>query len=401
MLAFDLIIAGLVVADIALTRGPVELTRRVAAVQAVGRPVPVTLVVRNAGARALELRVTDDAPGVTEGLPARLRLMGGASHDVDYTTTVDERGAHGFGPATVRWRSVLGLFEGQSAVQGDDTLRVYPNFRQLRTRGISAVDAERRLPVRVRRRPGGESEFERLRPYVWGDSYRHIDWKATARRRQFISREFGQESNQNVIFLLDCGRLMSGRVGGMALFDHALNASMMMAQTALRHGDRVGLLAFDSEVRAWLAPRGGARSGAGLIRATYDLRPSLEEPDYALAFRYLAQRVRRRSLVVLVTTVIDEVNADLTAQIVGALGRRHIPLCVWLRDDAVEARLRGPRATERDHFVGGAAADLLAWRAHALAGLRRGGALVVDTAPGDLSASLLSRYLEIKAGGLL
>jgi uncharacterized protein (DUF58 family) len=62
---------------------------------------------------------------------------------------------------------------------------------------------------RTSKRRGGESEFERLREYRRGDEYRSIDWKATARRQKLISREYQLESNQNILFLLDAGRLMT------------------------------------------------------------------------------------------------------------------------------------------------------------------------------------------------
>jgi hypothetical protein len=98
---------------------------------------------------------------------------------------------------------------------------------------------------------------------------------------------------------------------------------------------------------------------------------------------------------------VDEVNADMASALVGALGSRHLPLCVWLRDQAVEDLVTRDRTSVRDHYVGGAAAEILAWRERSLAGLRHRGALVVDCAPDALTPRLLSRYLEVKARRLL
>lgn len=402
MIAFDVVLAVVAVADALLARGALRVVRSVSPVQAVGRPFDVTLTVENVGRRALSARLTDDAPGPAEGLPASFDVEPGERVVITYRARVEQRGEHAFGPVTARWRSPLGLWERQRRHPVDTALRVYPNFAQLRRYGLQARPSEQRMPVRARRRPGGENEFERLRPYVPGDPYRHVDWRATARRGALVSREFGQEMNQNLIFLLDCGRMMTGQSAGMTTFDHALNAALMLGQVALRRGDRVGLLAFDREVRAWLPPRGGARAGSRLIRGTYDVFPRVEEPDYALAFHHLATRVRRRSLVVLLTHVVDEPNAALAETLLGALAGRHLPVCVWLRDADVEAladaETRNPRV---DPYVRGAAAELLAWRERSLAGLRRRGALVVDCAPGDVTGELLSAYLEVKARRLL
>lgn len=401
MVALDVVLIGVAALDLMLAGGDVTAQRDVAAVQAVGRPFDVTVRITNRGTRNLALRLTDDAPGPVTGLPAEATVGAGEVAEVVYEAQVDQRGQHAFGPVTVRWSSPLGLWERQRRLPVETGLRVHPSFEQLRQYGLDTTLAAQRVPVRVRRRPGGENEFERLRPYVPGDPYKHIDWKATARRREFTTREFGQESNQNVIFLLDAGRMMSARSGHLTAFDHALDAAMMMGQVALRHGDRVGVLAFDSKIRAWLPPKGGARSGSRLIRGTYDIFPTLEEPDYALAFRHLSQRVRRRSLIVLLTSVVDEANAALANSVVAALTSRHLAMSVWLRDTDVDTLVEQPAAEPFDVWRRAAAAEISAWREQSLGTLRRRGALVVDCAPGRLTPELLGRYLEIKARRLL
>ncbi|MCB9675137.1 MAG: DUF58 domain-containing protein [Alphaproteobacteria bacterium] len=408
MVAWDLLLVGALVLDALASGAKLEPKREVGAVQSVGRAFDVRLAVLNRGRATRVVRVMDSPPGDAEGLPLACVVPPGSEADLEYTATVDRRGQHAFGPITLRWRSPFGLWERQRRFAVDDGVRVYPDFAQLRSWGVDARLQEERVPVRSRRRQGGENEFQRLRPYVAGDPYRHIDWKATARKREFVTREFGQESNQNVIFLLDAGRMMSAELsaredgeGGLTAFDHALNAALMMGQVALRHGDRVGLLAFDDRVRAWLPPRGGARSGSRLIRTTYDVFPSLAEPDYALAFRHLSTNVRRRSLVVLFTSVVDEVNAELARNLVRGLGKRHLALTVWVRDPAVDACLERPTTDPLHPWMRGAAAEIAAWRDHELASLRRRGALVVDAPVDQLTPALLARYLEIKARRLL
>lgn len=401
-LAIDLVLVAVAAIDLAGTRIDLEVERHVDTVQAVGRPFEVRLRLRDRTGRPGRARLTDDPPGeVAAGLPVDLALGPGEAAEVRYTAEVGTRGRHAFGPVTVRQASPLGLWERQRRLAVETELRVYPNFAALRRFGVDAELWARRAPVRSRRRPGGENEFERLRPYVSGDPYRHIDWRATARRREFVTREFGQESNQNVVFLLDAGRTMTARSGALTGFDHALNAAITMGQTALRHGDRVGILVFDREIRAWLPPRGGARTGSRLIRGTYDVFPRFEEPDYGLALRHLSRHVRRRSLVVLLTAAFDDVDASAAEALVAALRGRHLTLAVWLRDTDVDATLARPARDEVDVWRRAAAADLALWRERALQGLRQRGALVVDCPPDALTPELLDRYLEIKARRLL
>lgn len=401
VIALDLVLLGLALGDLWAARGRVEVSRSFSPVQAVGRPFRVELAIRNVGRRELRLRWTDDAPGTAADLPAEAVIAPGGAHEAGYEVEVDRRGQHAFGDVTVRWRSPLGLWERQRRFEVPGAVRVYPDFARLRETGLRGRLSEQRAPVRARRRPGGENEFQRLRPYVSGDPYRHIDWKATARKREYVTREFGQESNQNLIFLLDCGRMMSARSGALTAFDHALNAAVLLGQVALQHGDRVGLLAFDGGVRAWLPPKGGARSANRLIRGTYDLFPSTDEPDYAAAFRHLSQHVRRRSLVVVLTAVFDEPNAELATSLVRALSSRHVAVAVWIRDLEIDRLLEAPATDDLQRYVRCAAAEQLAWRERALAGLRQRGALVVDAPPAELTTGLLHRYLEIKARRLI
>jgi uncharacterized protein (DUF58 family) len=415
VVAIDAVLVAVALVDLWLAgaRG-LKVSRRFAPVQAVGRPFEVVLRVWTERRRrlflssrgpTLKIRVTDAPPGQAEGIPAQGILEsspeGPSALEAKYDLTMDQRGQRPFGDVTVRVRSPLGLWERQVRFAVPGVVRSYPDFARLRETGLRGRLSEQRAPVRARRRPGGENEFQRLRPYVPGDPYRHIDWKATARKRDFVTREFGQESNQNLIFLLDSGRMMSARSGGLRAFDHALNAAVLLGQVALTHGDRVGLLAFDREVRVWLPPRGGARSGNRLIRATYDLHPTLDEPDHALAFRWLNQHVRRRSLVVVLTAVVDSVNGELASSLVRALGSRHLPLCVWMRDTDVDALITAEPRDARSGYVRAAAAEYLGWREAALNGLRKRGALVMDCDPTALTPDLLHRYLEIKARRLL
>ncbi len=402
LLGLDLVLLVMVGIDALGNTGEVAAERQHPPVQSVGVPFEVTLVLANLGTRDLRLRVVDDVQGGTEGLPAELDLEAKTRVEVRYELTLARRGRFEFGLVVVRWRSPLGFWERQVRLElPEAAVRVYPDFRHLRRYGLTAREDERRLPVKVRRRLGGESEFQRLRPYVAGDPYRHIDWRATARRRQFVTREYGQESNQNVVFLVDGGRLMTGRLGALTGFDHALNASLAMAHVALRHGDRVGLLVFDRTVRAWVSPRGGARTGPRLLQATYDIFPTLEEPDYAAAFRHLASKVRRRSLVVVLTAMTDQVSVDALAAVVRAMGTRHLPLLVWLRDPALDQLLEAPARSHDALYDRCAAAELVSWREAALEGFRRAGALTVDVSPDGLTPELLGRYLEIKARRLL
>ncbi|MCX7428596.1 MAG: DUF58 domain-containing protein [Planctomycetia bacterium] len=257
------------------------------------------------------------------------------------------------------------------------------------------------LGVRRTRRIGQDHEFERLRDYTIDDNYKHIDWRSTARRRKLTVKDYQASQAQRILFLVDCGRMMTNEAAGLSLLDHGLNALLMLSYVALRQGDSVGLIAFSDEIHSFVPVRGGMNQMNRLLHASFDRFPRLVESRYDLAFRYLASHCRKRSLVVLISNVIDEVNTNQIERYLGNLVGRHLPLGVLLRDhrlfDAVE--VEQPRDAQL--WRAAAAAEILSWRHQVLTDLQSKGVLALDVFPENMTAPLINQYLEIKARHLL
>jgi uncharacterized protein (DUF58 family) len=236
-----------------------------------------------------------------------------------------------------RWKTPLGLWWRQVRVASRHPVRAYPDVQAVRTYELLARQSLENRLVRTVRLRGGENEFEALRDYQRDDEYRAIDWKATARRQKLITGEYQQECNQSVLCLLDCGRLMTAESLGLSQLDHALNAVLMLSHVATRAGDQVGLCAFDARVRAYLPPQGGRRAAQRVIAASYDIHAQIVETDFEAAYGFLSQRLRKRSLVVLFTQVVDERLVDSNGV---SRRRRTLPLP---RAPPPGRRRRGPR----------------------------------------------------------
>ncbi|MCB9569121.1 MAG: DUF58 domain-containing protein [Myxococcales bacterium] len=382
----------------------VEVRREVRPVLSVGRPNPVTLHLRSRAGRDLEVDVSDDtfAEAAREGLPARVHLPAGGEASVRYLLTPRRRGAYHLGAHTVRYPTPLRLWIRQQRIRADDEVRVYPDVQAVRAYELLARQDRAHAMTRASRRVGGASEFERLREYSRDDEFRAIDWKATARRQKLIARQYQIERGQTIALMIDAGRLMSAEVQGLPLFDHALNASLMLAHVAARGGDRVGLLAFSDRILAALPPAGGRSATVRLVQATYDVHPELVEPDLAAAFSRIGRDLRQRTLVVVFTQVHDDVAAAALVRHARGLLPRHLPLIILLRDPELEALARiGDGADEADLYTRAAAAELLGWRDRLIRTLRSLGAHVLDVEPRALTVDAVNRYLEIKARHLL
>jgi uncharacterized protein (DUF58 family) len=403
MIGVDLGIALVAGADAFLAWSPlVRVTRTAPNVFSIGRPNPVTLVLRSRARRRLRVQVKDDLfeGGEAPELPLTVEIEANGRATARYHVRPAQRGAHTLGDHWLRYASPLGLWTRQIRIAAKNHVKVFPDVQAVRGYDLLARQNRESSLFRATRRLGGESEFERLREYRRGDEYRAIDWRATARRRKVIAREYQLESEQALMFVLDAGRMMTAEAAGISFLDHALNATLMLSHVAARNGDRVGMLAFSDEVKSYAPPDGGQRAVQRIILAGYHLHPELVESRYDLAFAQLAARVKKRTLVVVFTQVVDEVAAAELSRLARGLVSRHLPLFVLLRDEDVDALLQ-PGREEGDAYVRAAAAELMGWRDRMLRELRRQGALVLDVNPRELTPAVMNRYLEVKARHLL
>ena len=221
----------------------------------------------------------------------------------------------------------------------------------------------------------------------------------TARKRTPIAREYEDERDQQIVFLLDCGRRMRSQDGELTHFDHALNACLLLSYVALRQGDAVGLSTFATEQLRYLAPAKGAGQLNVLLNTVYDLDSSQRSADYQAAVTQLLARQKRRSLVVLVTNLRDEDDDELLTA-VQRLGKQHRVLVTSLREELLDSLRQAPVQTLSQALTYCGTVDLLNARADVHERLNAHGVPVLDATPHELGAALVTRYLEWKKAGV-
>ena len=376
-----------------------------------------------------EVRVTSgwDAPvhvRMYDQLPVSLEQPAGRAHDprliprgggtvaFPFTVRGRVRGRWPLGPVVLRAVGPLGLVERSLAFPHDSTVSddvlagraladsviVAPSIAGIgRFRLLALQQRLRDAGSRNIRRRGEGMSFAGLREYAVGDDPRRIDWKASARRNKLIAREFTIEQGQTVMIAVDAGRLMTQLAGERSRFEHALSAALILADVALSNGDRVGCMVFDDDVRAYVPPGKGKATLQRIRDALVPAVATMAEPDYALAFRTLAARHRKRSLVVVFTDAIDVRASQSLIAYTSRRTSRHLPLVVALRNDELTAvAVPGPRVSTAAVYESAAAEELLSARDDALQRMRRAGVSVLDVSPARMTASVINRYLELK-----
>lgn len=386
-----------------LTRLPSpRVQRQMPGSLALGRWSEVRLEIEHDFAEPLSMQIFDHVPsGLSfENLPLSTELQPGQRSLIGYRLRPLKRGHFSFEYCEINLPSPLGLWSGKRLLDLTDQTRVYPDFARLYGGQLLAVDNWlSQLGVRQRQRRGQGLEFHQLREFREGDSQRQIDWKATARHRTPIAREYEDERDQQIVFMLDCGRQMRSQDGELSHFDHALNACLLLSYVALRQGDAVGLSTFASDRPRFIAPVKGAGQLKVLLNGVYDLDSTRHSADYPAAVNQLLVRQKRRALVVLVTNVRDEDDEELLSA-VRRLSQQHRVLVASLRETVLDELRQRPVQTLDDALTYCANLDYLNTSAQHHEHLSAQGVAVVQARPEELGARMVTRYLAWKKVGV-
>ncbi|GLH19392.1 membrane protein [Pseudomonas atacamensis] len=364
---------------------------------ALGRWGEVKLEVAHEFAEPLNINFFDHVPDglAFEYLPTVVELQPGHVSQLTYRLRPLERGHFCFEQCEVNLPSPLGLWSGKRLLSVRDETRVYPDFARLYGGELRAVDNWlSQLGIRQRQRRGQGQEFHQLREFREGDSLRQIDWKATARQRTPIAREYEDERDQQIIFLLDCGRQMRSHDGELSHFDHALNACLLLSYVALRQGDAVGMSTFAGDEPRHVAPVKGSGQLNVLLNAVYDLGSTQLPADYQAAANQLLARQKRRALVVLVTNLRDDDDQVLGA--VRRLSAQHRVLVASLREEALDRLRQTPVQTLPEALAYCGTIDFLNDRLQLHERLTAHGVAVMDVRPAELGAGLVTSYMSWK-----
>jgi uncharacterized protein (DUF58 family) len=398
-LIIDLTLLGAVVVDWSRAPKGLRVTRVLDAVISSSVRHGVKLVLESPERVRGEFRESVPAGPHVERGRQRFDFVG--QETFEWWLTPKTRGDLQLGDVWVRLEGPWRLSVRQFRVPSAQHVKVYPDVRALSRDAVwlaRATDDSAKRLIRVR---SEGREFEALRDYRVGDDLRSIDWKATARRGRNIVRVHQPERNQTVLLLLDCGRHMAGEVLGRRKLDHAVDAGLRLAKVSLDRGDQVGVMAFSTTVRAWLPPRKGQEQLTAIVQLLYRVEATLDESDYGAALDVAFARGVRRSLVVIMTDLLDsETSATLVRRTL-RLVPRHLPLIISMRDDELHRVAHETPTTRHEVLERVVAARLETESKATVARLRDAGARVLTASATSLGPDAVNAYLDIKARGLL
>jgi uncharacterized protein (DUF58 family) len=397
-LLLTLVLTGAVLTDILyIPREALRVTRQVPPILRQAQPFSVELGLTNRGENAASFEIIDSPPADFTGERRRiaLRLRPNETATRDYVMRSYRRGRFDFGAVFYRIAGPLGLIQRQGKIEIPQQVEVVPDLTGEGSHDLQLVLAGATRAGRRRSPRRGEGrEFESLREHQHDDDFRAIDWKASAKRGQLISRHYETERDQRLMVMIDTGRLMRARIGDYRKLDYAVNASVHLAQAALRKGDLVGYSIFSDEPHAFAEPRKGRLPQ--LVRDLTPLQPDPFDSDYATAFHQLMRRSARRTLVMCFTDLGDPSAAQRLLAAAAPLVPRHLPVLVTVSNSEILAVSRQLPESEFEVYRTVAATEMWNDYQRSLRVLRSRGILTVSVPADQLSTSVINEYLRIK-----
>jgi uncharacterized protein (DUF58 family) len=324
--------------------------------------------------------------------------------------------------------SPLGFWAMRGVTPARAEIRVYPDLVTDR-KNLAALFLNRgALGLHSHRQVGKGREFEKLREYVPGDGYDEIHWKATAKRGHPITKVFQIERTQEVYVIIDASRLSTrgvwpaaGRGGHpgptargpnpaaspsdepfTSMFEQFITAALVLGLVAERQGDLFGLLTFSDKVLSFMRAKGGPAHFRACRDTLYTLQPQAETPDFDDVFTFIRLRLRRRALLVFLTSLDDPVLAEGFVRHVDLICRHHLVLVNMLQPPGVEPLFAQSSVSTPDDLYT-ALGGHLRWHELRELGkvLQRHGVRFAQLEPERMAALLVSQYLSVKQRQLL
>ncbi|RAK02005.1 uncharacterized protein (DUF58 family) [Larkinella arboricola] len=319
-----------------------------------------------------------------------------------YELRPTKRGEYNFGAVNVYVMTALQLLKRRYQFSQDKTVAVFPSYLQMRQYELLAISNRlSEIGIKKVRRVGHSMEFEQVRPYSRGDDVRTINWKATARRSDLMVNAFQDEKSQAIYCLIDKGRVMKSPFEGLSLLDYAINASLVLSNIALLKQDRAGLLTFSDRIGQLVTAERRPGHLQKILEVLYRQKTRFLESDYEALYANIRQHIRQRSLLLLFTN-FETVNA-LHRQLpyLRRMAREHLLIVVFFENTELKNLLNNPASTTEEIYQKTIAEKFYYEKKQIVKELQQYGIQTILTAPQELTADTVNKYLELKARGMI
>lgn len=365
---------------------------------------PVEVQLTNNFGFDIDVEVIDECPAIFQMRDFSLfcKVPKGKTGKVQYTLKPTMRGEYKFGNINALVSSKIRLVSRRFVFKKPCSVKVYPSFVMLHKYALlSTKNFTQEFGLKQVRRIGQSLEFEHIRDYVKGDDFRHINWKAGARRNHLMVNVYQEEQSQCIYNVIDKGRAMRKAFDGMTLLNYAVNASLFLGYASLKKSDKAGLVTFERSIDTFV-PASKKAGQIGVFQdVLYKQKSSFYESDYEALFGQLSKLVRRRSLLVIYTDFDNKQSLRRQLPYLKTLAKKHVVLVVFFEDKELKnIASKRPKAAS-DYFEQVIAEKFMSDKRSIQMELNRHGIYALLTPPKDLSVNVLNKYLELKSRAVI
>lgn len=329
-------------------------------------------------------------------------LKPGERKELHYMLRPVERGEYAFGNTNAFVRSPLGLCQRRVTADNSATVKVYPSFFQLRNYELYSFNGKlQELGVHRKRMIGQSMEFDHIKEYVRGDDVRRLNWKATARRGNFMVNNYVEERSQQVYCVIDKGRAMKMPFEGLTLLDYAINATLVFSNIALQKGDKAGLVTLAAQ-QVDILPSTSKKTQMNVImEKLYAQETQWEESDYEKLSVTLRSVFSQRSLLILFTNFESMTALQRQLPYLRRLSKYHLLLVVFFENTELKKITKEEAHTMEDIYRQVIAQKFSYEKKQMVMELSKYGILSLLTSPQQLTLNVVNKYLELKARSLI
>ena len=365
---------------------------------------PLQIVLENYYRFPVQVQLLDELPVQFQARDfcTNVSILTGQTATYAYTVRPVKRGEYHFGAVNALACSPLGLVRRRFRFSADTMVPVYPSFIQMRKYELLAISNRlTEFGIKKIRRIGHNQEFEQIKEYVAGDDYRTINWKATARRGGLMVNNYQDERSQQVYALIDKGRTMRMPFDGMSLLDYAINASLVIANIAIKKDDKAGLVTFQHKVQTVVPASRRSKQMYWLMEALYNQKTAYKEADYAALYTTVRRRITQRSLLLLFTSFESLSSMERQLPYLRKLAHDHVLVVIFFKNTELYDLLNRPVQSVTEVYRKTIAEKFAFEKKAIVERLQQFGIHAVLTTPQQLSVDTINKYLALKARGLI
>ncbi len=382
----------------------VSCSRELPALLSLRWPNTIQLRIRNETNVPLTITIIDELPTPLQirDFQMNKKLDANQTQEFHYDITPVTRGDYPFGSTNVFTQSPLGLVERKIVFDHAENRKVYPSVKEMKEFEIKAISSIARFHgVKQLRRIGHHYEFEQIKPYVPGDDYRSINWKATGRKHELMVNQYQDERSQQIYSVLDCSRNMKMPFGGMTLLDYAINSTLAFANIAITRYDKAGMVSFADRPLKFVKAENKQAHLQSLLDGLYHLAVTDKEAYFENLYQFLRKRVKGRSMVLLFTNFESRHTLERVMPVLRKINQAHLLIPVIFKNEEIGAYANGNASDIEEIYTRTIAATVVNEKKEMVHELSKRGIQAIYTAPEDLTLNTINKYLELKARGLI